>query len=265
MHRVPLPAAIPILRRHVDQAYEIADVLLSDDIFVEENDHLGFMALCFSYKQLAHAKSVLLLQDGDQHIDAVTVSRVMLEGLILIAWSSLAPMERPLRWRAFSLVNDWKVLYDDERRGKPVSVAKKAELEERLKGYSAFLSNGARKPGFDKQSDPYQSTWRLNADGSKVELRKMVDDLGDPNLKLLYDELSQASHWTPRGVAVNIERTEGGAVIDFRSDSLAAMSYAVTFESLVQTLIILMKHLRIGEPVKLESLAHAFVTELSDA
>jgi hypothetical protein len=58
-------------------------------------DQLGLMIASFGYKQLEHFKSIRLLVDAGQHRDAVVISRVMMEGFIVLNWASLGP-ERPI-------------------------------------------------------------------------------------------------------------------------------------------------------------------------
>ena len=261
----PPEIAIPVMRRALAQAQQIADVALLSDVRLREDDHLGFMAMCFTYKQLTHAKSVSLLLDSFQHIDAATIARTMLEGLVLIAWSALMPSERPLRWRAYSLVSDWKLLLNDECNGKPAPQGKRAELSARLAEFSEFLTGGAKRRGTEHFPDPYQGTWRVDASGAKVELKDMVVELGDPKIKLVYDELSQVGHWTPRGVAVDISTGSDRTVIGFRNNNLAAMACGAAFQALSQTFLIFTKHRDGISNSNMQRVIDDYIAELSDA
>ena len=265
MNTLRAQVAYPILRHYLREAQAIAEEEMHADVLLEGQDHLGFMALCFTYKQLVHARSVALLLDSSQHIDAATIARTMLEGLILVAWSALQPDERPLRWRAFSLVSDWKTLLAEESMGRPIPLGYRDELTKRLEEFDEFLKSGARKQGTALFADPYQSSWRVDAKGSKVELADMVSALGDPGLKTLYDDLSQISHWTPRGVAINIGTAEDRTLINFSSANLAAMSCGSAFQSLTQTVLLLSQH-RYGKQLQsMQNLVDAYVARFNDS
>lgn len=256
---------LPIMREHLEAAYAVADSDFLGDVLLADSDHLGFMALCFAYKQFAHARSVMLLLDAHQHIDAATIGRVMLEGLILVAWAALRPDERPLRWRAYSLVSDWKKIQAEAGAPSPELVEKKADLAKRLIEHPEFLTGGARKHGPASFPDPYQANWRLDANGSKVELRDMAAELEDPALKVLYDELSQAAHWTPRGVAIDVSSEEDRTTFAFTSATQAAMACGAAFLSLTQTAMLLHQHYR-GQPhVRMQNVFDSYVRRLGSA
>ncbi|MGJ7567808.1 DUF5677 domain-containing protein [Variovorax sp. GB1R11] len=244
------------------EARALIEKELVSDVVLHESDHLGFMAMCFLYKQAAHARSIEMLLDAEQDVDAATISRTMLEGLILVAWAAVKPTERPLRWRAFSLVSDWKLLQRGVAPPFGTPEDKKVELKQRLEAHPEFLTSGARRAGAQALFDPYQNTWCVNGDGSRVELRTMAEEIGDPNMKQLYDELSQVGHWTPRGVAINIDHSTERSTLAFMDESLAAKACGTAFSSLVQTAALFFHHHRAEPHTRLQQIIDSYATAL---
>jgi len=200
------------------------------------------MAMCFAYKQLSHASSASMLLTENQVLDANVISRVMLEGLILLGWCSLEPSQRALRWRAFSLVSDYRTIKSRGAITDSMTQAKLTELTERLRDHPELYTNAARRTNSESNSDPYQKTWHVQESGARVELRQMAEELQDPTLKLLYDDLSQIAHWTPAGVGFDIRQNDEKPSIGFSSDAKMAQAYAVVFLALTQTLQIFNSH-----------------------
>lgn len=254
--------ALAIMRSFFAEARTLIEKELESVVVLHEGDHLGFMAMCFLYKQTVHARSIEMLLDSRQDVDAATISRSMLEGLILVAWAALEPEERPLRWRAFSLVSDWKLV---KRGGTPpfgTPEDKKADLEQRLEAHPEFLTSGARRVGTQKLFDPYQNTWHVNGDGSRLELRTMAEEIGDPDMKLLYDELSQVGHWTPRGVVINIDHSAARSTLAFMDERLAAQACGTAFSALVQTAALFFHHHRDEPHMRLQQIMDSYVAAL---
>ena len=252
----------PIIRKHTQRMLELVELRTKKDFKLNELDHFGFMALCFTYKQLEHAHSIEILVDSGQYIDAAILARVMLEGFLLLGWASLLPEERGLRWRAYALVSDFKLLMEKKHRGEEVNTDVEKELRLRLSEFDEpFLTSIARKNGKEKYPDPYQKSWRVHADGSKVELRDMVDDLKDPQLKELYENLSQFGHWTPRGIG-EIKRDDLNVRIEFQSKGYAAQACAATFFVLGYTLEILSRHFGLGMESEVTNAFDDYLREL---
>lgn len=253
---------LPIMRKHTQRMLELVLLRTKEDFQLNETDHFGFMALCFVYKQLEHARSILILIDEGQYIDAAILARVMLEGFILLGWASLLPDERGLRWRSYALISDWKLLVEKKRRGEEVDPDVERELRLRLSELDApFLTANARKNGKEKYPDPYQKSWRVHPNGSKVELNEMVDDLKDPQLKDLYENLSQFGHWTPRGIG-KIKRNDLSVRLEFRSKSYAAQACAATYLVLGHTLEILSRHFKLNLESEVENVIDDYLKEL---
>ena len=254
---------LPLVRRHTQRMLELIELRTKKGFKLNESDHFGFMALCFVYKQLEHAHAIAILVDAEQYADADILARVMLEGLILLGWASLLPEERGHRWRAYALVSDWKVLVEKKRHGEEVNPEVEQDIQLRLSELDVpFLTSAARKNGTEGYPDPYQKSWRVNSDGSKVELSNMVDELKNPLLKELYEDLSQLGHWTPRGIGENIKRNGLSVRLEFRSKNYAARACSVTFQALGDTLQILSAHFGLNMENELRNIFDDYLKEL---
>ena len=72
-----------------------------------DDDHLGFMALCFLVRQTNHIQSIVKLIPNR---DSILIARSMVEGLYQLLWAAQEPTKRPLKWRVFAYVHDWRLL-----------------------------------------------------------------------------------------------------------------------------------------------------------
>jgi hypothetical protein len=256
-------AELPILHEYAIRAHKLADEVLNQTFNFQESDHFGFMALCFAYKQVEHGRSVQLLVGADQYIDAAIISRVMLEGYIHLAWAALKPEERPFNWRAYVLVTDFRTLKAKLDRGEIVDEVFKTDLTKTLQeSATQFLTAAARKNGPEGYPDPYQRTWALNSEGSKVEISAMTSELNDPNLKPLYDELSQVIHWTPRGIGEHIQRSDTNVKVSFDKPFPAAMAASVSFIATTQTTLLLAHHFKLEMRASVEQLIKEYKRQL---
>lgn len=254
---------LPVLHHYARQMFLLAEEIFNSGFMVSDADHFGFMALCYGGKQLEHARSIGLLVDSYQYVDAAILSRVMLEGLVHLGWASLKADERGLRWRAYVLVSDWKLLQIKKEAGENTDLMVEKELKERLSQLGLpYLTKKARKGSSDAYADPYQNTWMVDAEGSKIELSEMIQEIGDTQLKMLYDSLSQYIHWTPRGVGELIRRDKGGVSFGDPPSNLAAMSCAVATQMLGHTLEIISSHFDLGMGEKVKKLFQESLEEL---
>jgi len=254
-----------VLRAFAEEACAVARDELAEPTHLREDDHFGFMALCFAYKQLTHAHSALMLLKQQQALDATVIARVMLEGTILLGWCALDPSSRALRWRAYSLVSDYRLLRRSDQESAEQSSAKLAELTERLKEHKELHTHAGRHATASDARDPYQRAWHVEDDGSRVELRRMAEELQDPAMKTVYDDLSQVVHWTPAGVAFDIKRSGEDASIGFNSDAMCARGYAVLFQALSQTHLMHRRHRSQDDAQKMQSLVDRYIAKLSAA
>jgi hypothetical protein len=136
--------------------------MIQDVKYDDVTDHMGFMGLCFMSKQIEHLRSICLLIDGHQYRDANLISRVMIEGTARLYWAGLKQPDRPLRWRAYSWVEEFRKSYDKE-----IASTDKAEIDCQLETYCrCFLKlNASRKPQNQIEPSDYCNGWNWEIDG----------------------------------------------------------------------------------------------------
>ncbi len=254
---------LPILHKYAGAFFQLIEPEFSKTIKLNESDHFGFMVLCFTHKQIEHARSLGILVDAKQYSDAAILARVMLEGLIYILWASLEKTDRPLAWRSFALVSDHETLVKAKSRGEHVDKMVEKALHERLaKEAKRFLTKSAIKQGAEKFQNPYQKCWNVDIERRRVELSEMVNEIGDPLLKELYDDLSQLGHWTIRGIGPLLRRSENGIKTNFNSSVIAAQACAVCIQSLGATSKAAAEHFNLPLLPKLDELFKEYLAEL---
>lgn len=254
---------LPILHKYAGAFFQLIEPQFSRTIKVSESDHFGFMALCFTHKQIEHARSLGILIDARQYSDAAILARVMLEGLIYILWARLDKNDRSLAWRSFALVSDYETLLKAKNRGEHVDEITEANLHERLSEEAKrFRTKNAIKQGAENLQNPYQRNWNVDKDGRRIELSEMVSEIGDPFLKELYDDLSQLGHWTVRGIGPLLRRSENGIKIDFNSSVSAAQACAACIQSLGATSKAAAEHFSLPLAPKIDELFIDYLAEL---
>jgi Family of unknown function (DUF5677) len=254
---------LPILHKYAGAFFQLIEPEFSKSIKLSESDHFGFMALCFTHKQIEHARSLGILVDAQQYSDAAILARVMLEGLIYTLWARLEKTDRPLAWRSFALVSDYETLLKAKNRGEQVDKMVEQALYERLaEEAKRFLTKSAIKQGVENFTNPYQKCWNVDKEGRRIELSEMVNEIGDPLLKELYDDLSQLGHWTVRGIGPLLRRSENGVKINFNSSVSAAQACAVCIQSLGATSKAAAEHFNLPLLPKLDELFKEYLTAL---
>lgn len=256
---------LPITLKYAKQIKVLARNTFKGGVNLTEGDHFGFMALCFGYKQLEHADSIEALVDTGAYDDTQILARVMLEGLIILNWASLDSSVRGLRWRSYVLVSDWKLLQSNSNSRNKVKTDEsyQNELKERLAELgNPYLTSRARKQGKESFDDPYQNTWMVNDNGSKIELSHMVEEIGNPALKSIYDDISQYMHWTPKGLGRLLRRSEGKVNIKLNNPSAAVQSLAISMQMLGSTVEIISDHFRLDIKQCVQEILSLYIDEM---
>jgi Family of unknown function (DUF5677) len=254
---------LTVLHKYAGAFFRLIEPEFSKGLKLSESDHFGFMALCFTHKQIEHARSLGILIDAQQHSDAAILARVMLEGLIYILWARLEKTDRPLAWRSFSLVSDYESLLKAKARGEHVEEVDEKTLRERLANEATrFLRKNAIKQGAENFLNPYQKYWNVGRDGRRIEISEMVKEVGDPLVKDLYDDLSQLGHWTVRGIGPLLRRNESGIRINFDSSESAAQACAVCIHSLGATARAAAEHFKLPLQSRIDELFAEYLLEL---
>src|SRR4051812_44327690 len=128
-----LPGAdIGRLREYVSELVALAERGFASPIAFDTENHLAFMALAFAGKQVVHARSILTLEGS---MDATLVARSMFEGLSQLLWAAQSPHDRPLRWRTFAFVRDWRQMRKQRPQRAGVSEDRNEFIEDGLQRY----------------------------------------------------------------------------------------------------------------------------------
>ena len=142
-----------------------------------DDDHLGFLALCFLSRQIDHIQSIVTLVPNR---DATLIARSMIEGLCQLLWAGQEPMSRPLKWRAFAYIHDWRLMMAKINRGELVDPNQKESNELAIQEYGWFFYTKEAKLAIRQNqplpSDPYHKTWTCG-----TQLKQICDcvDAGD--------------------------------------------------------------------------------------
>lgn len=209
-----------------------------------------FMTSTFMCKQLSHARSVLLLADSEQYKDALSIARVMIKGYALLLWAKELPTERPLSWRAYVLIDQFRHSF-----GQPDYSDHQADLETMLDRYCRkFLKDDSKnKLQHDIRPDNYLSNWRRDNENNKnkfitIPIEKIFDDVGLSEIHdNLYDSASGWLHWDSFSMAETIERRADGSIA-FGDDPqyLGAAALASAIQALFGSASLLDKYLQLG-------------------
>ena len=237
------------LRSWADELLALADGIMRH-VRYSEDDHFGFMALCFIGKQVDHMKSILVL---DESPDVVLIARSMIEGLCQLLWTVKDPCARGLQWRAYSYIQDWRVMEEKIAAGERVDRETHARIEEGIRLYGdQFLTSEARKKrtrGEPLPRDPYRKSWTGH------QVRQICEEVKGELLYLhLYRPFSDYHHWSPSGLGIAVKRQQNEVVYSSRLPQRAAAALSTAFHCLLQTVEEVDKHLELevaGRVVKL--------------
>jgi hypothetical protein len=248
---------IPRLIQFVDELIVISDSMTQVVKFDFERDHLALMSLCFVSKQIEHLRSVRILVDAKQNRDAGLIARSMIEGLCVLLWAAREPQTRPLRWKSYAWVEDYKLMLKKEKAGVKVEPAYKLILSEQLRIYGTqFFTKKAKdelKKGSPLPRDPYINKWiekGVNVICDEVE--------GTLLYEKIYRETSQWIHWTIRGLSPAISRKDLELIYINESADIGATALASGFQSLFESSKFLDSHLTLGFGDKLDKILNDY-------
>jgi hypothetical protein len=241
---------IPDLIQFADKLIELTDAMTKQQN-LGETDHLALMSLCFVSKQIEHLRSIRILVESTQYRDAGLIARSMIEGLCILLWAAREPKERPLQWKSYAWIEDYKLMLKKEKNGEEVDPAVKARIIEQLHIYGAsFLKNKRKRINFsDLSKDPYLNKW---IDKSVYEICKEVE--GDLLYEKIYRETSQWIHWTIRGMSSAVHRDDLTFRYVNKSEDIGATALASGFQSLLESAKLLNTHLELGFSDQLDNI-----------
>jgi hypothetical protein len=248
--------AIPSLRASLNRLGLLANESTAGARFAPD-DHFAFMGLTFHAKQLEHAKGVIVLNN---HPDVALIVRSMLEGWWQLKWAHGDPQPRAEKWRAFSIIYDWRSIQDAKAAGIEVPQEREERTNSRLNGVrDEFLTGKARRARSEKNklpADPFQATWH------GMQIRQLVDEIGELRLYAgPYDEFSDRHHWAPAGIGQGI-RVDGKVIrYDARDAPSTARALDVAFHCLYQSALLVNEHLALGFQDRLHALAERYIAD----
>ena len=212
----------------------MSDIRLRESGDPEDWDNLCFMAACFVSRQVDHLRGVLALVDNELDSEALVLARSMLEGMIQLLWAAQDPDERPLRWRAFSLIEDWRLARGDDPESVKVDKSEWRALNARVRSEGVpFLTRKAKSAiasGGSPPPNPYHTNW---FGGRKI--KDLFDQVSGTELWSLYGRASETVHWTPRGLGSSLRRQEHSIVYSAVDPTKAATALASGIQSVLQS------------------------------
>lgn len=249
---------IPTLRKWLDRLLIVSKDCFTPTPSLGSDDHLGFMALSFAYKQNEHGRSVMQLGDS---LDAVLIVRSMLEGLTQLLWAAREPDGRPLLWRTYSCVLDWRRLQDADAQGKPVAAEDRDHVTWCIKEYGPrFYTKKARiaqQAGGALPADPYRDSWSGRTQKDMFEEVKAA-----LHYTAIYRPFSEWHHWSPGGLGARITETADGYAFSTVSPTDTASALSVAFLCLWQTMEVTDAHLSLGQAKALIEVKDGYIRDL---
>ena len=168
--------------------------------------------------------------------DAILICRSMIEGLCQVAWAAQQPTDRPLDWRSFAWIRDWRLMRDSLANGHAVDPERQAMIATALQGYGQRFFTEKAKRALGQTGalpdDPYHKNWRRG--------QTIKDICAAVNATELYDKLyapySDWHHWNVAGFAEVIHRDGPQVRYASLTPRVAAEVVAVAFQCLIETL-----------------------------
>jgi hypothetical protein len=221
-----------------------------------DDDHLGFMALCFLSRQIDHIQSIITLVPNR---DAILIARSMIEGLCQLLWAAQEPKERPLKWRAFAYIHDWRLQQVKIARGESIDANQQKSNELGIQEYGKlFYTKDARSAISQNQPlppDPYHKAWTC---GTQVKQICDCVDAGDLH-KEIYSSFSDWHHWGTAGMGKTLSWNENKVTFSSSSSSNSAMALVTGFQCLIQTIELTNEHLLFGRASQIASIRDGYI------
>ncbi len=224
----------PLLRQQLQELVAMSAKAFTPPPSFDSENHMAFMAITFAVKQNEHARSVLLL---DQSADAVLIGRSMWEGLCQLLWAAQAPDDRPLRWRSFAFVLDWRLMQKELAAGKEVAEDRREKIAEGLREHGRYFLNGkaleAQARSLPLPDDPYTKNWYGERE---KEIFHAVG--GDTIYEEVYGLFSEWHHWRmgALGHLIRYDTETTTFTMSTRNPTFTALALAGAFSCLWQTM-----------------------------
>lgn len=254
-HEEKCQQALSGLETWVNKLLDLADEILEDAKYLDD-DHLGFMALCFLGKQINHIQSIVTLVPNR---DAILIARSMIEGLCQLLWAAQEPTERPLKWRAFGYIYDWRLQQVKIDRGESIDSSQQKSNELGIQKYGKlFYTKEARSAISQNQPlppDPYHKKWTCG-----IQVKQICDCVDAGNLyKEVYSFFSDWHHWGTAGIGETLSWNEEKVTFYSSSSSSSAMALATGFQCLLQTIDLTNEHLSLAKELQIASIRDGYI------
>lgn len=223
---------LPALRRQLS-----ALVSLSEHAFpanVGQRSHVRFMVATYAAKQIAHSRSILRLGDS---VDTLLLARSMLEGMSQLLWALQRPRRRPVLWRTFVYVVDWRLLQQHKLHGKTIDPAVERGIRLGLRRYGKWFytkkAKTALAQGRSLPNDPYTRNWYGE---SEADLFRAVG--GQVLYEQAYGPFSEWHHWRPGAFGRLLSFDHANAIFTMATTdpNQVATAVATGFQCLWQTM-----------------------------
>jgi hypothetical protein len=254
-HEEKLQQALSGLEEWINKLLDLARETVEGAEYLDD-DHLGFMALCFLSRQIDHVQSIVTLVPNR---DAILIARSMIEGLCQLLWAAQKPKDRPLKWRAFAYIYDWRLQQLKIARGESIDLNQQKLNEMGIQEYGKlFYTKEARLAVSQNQTlptDPYFKNWTCG-----TQIKQICDcvDAGDL-YKEVYSSFSDWHHWGTAGIGKTLSWNENKVTFSSSSSSNSAMALATGFQCLLQTLELTNKHLSLARESQIYSIGDGYI------
>lgn len=235
---------LPYLRHNLAVLTELSAKAFTPRVRIAIRSHLRFMLASFAVKQIEHSHSLLKLKSS---IDTALIARSMLEGLTQMLWVTKDPRRRPLLWRAFAFVIDWRLLQRQRSQGLTIDPAIERHTRRGINHYGKwFLTKEARRElaaGKPLPKDPYTKNWY-----GERETDIFRDVGGTILLEGAYVPFSEWHHWRPGafGRLLSFDESTSTFSMTTSDPSQLAMALATGFQCLWQTMQVFNARCRLG-------------------
>jgi len=241
---------LPLLRSNLVALGKLSTKVFDSQIKMTARSHVRFMLASFAVKQIEHSHSLLRLESS---VDTVLIARTMLEGLTQLLWALKQPRRRPIRWRVFPFILDWRLMQKQHAEGLSVESALERRIRKGIASYGMwFLTKEAKQALAAKRplpQDPYVRNWYGEKEAD------IFRDVGGALLyKDVYGPFSEWHHWRPGAFGRLVSYDENTSTFDITTTdpNQVAMALATGFQCLWQTMRLFNTrcHLGIGRSLR---------------
>lgn len=233
-----------VLRQNLTTLTDLSAQAFSVPVRIPNRSHLKLMLASYAAKQIEHSSSLLKLECS---MDTVLIARSMLEGLVQLLWATKRSRRRPLMWRAFVFVLDWRLLQEQRSQGLPIDPVIERHIRRGIRRYGKwFLTKEARRAlvaGKLLPKDPYTKNWY-----GEREKDIFLDVGGTTLYEGAYAPFSEWHHWRPGAFGRLLSFDDSAATFTLRTSDPNQLfkALATGFQCLWQTMQLFNARCRLG-------------------